>query len=182
MRKWLVWLLILLLPLTMGMDMGRRLTIEADGEIDYESVSGNKAAVSGLIVQGEGYFHLNASSKFNANSYLQDYKMILEAKQNTFMPIRAAVGVLVGEDEYYVSVLEPAIRTELEHTYFVDENNIVIENEVTMYGKYRHFINFENENTKLWERLEHFGLIHLKDALEFTRPEEVIEEATEEGG
>ncbi len=172
MRKWIVWLLILLLPLTMGMDMGRRLIVEADGVIDYESVSGNKVAASGLIVQGEGYLHLNASSKFGANSYLQDYKMILDAKGNTFMPIRAAVGVLVGEDEYYVSVLEPATKAELEHVYFVDKSNINIGNEVTMYGKYRHFINFENENTKLWERLEHFGLIHLKDLITFTKPEE----------
>ena len=173
MKKIIVVLLVLLLtPFLLGMNLNRTTTLEVDGEVDLESVSGNNLVRTGVIVKGEGYMKAALTSRITAIDLSQGYTFYLKAKEGSADPIYAVSGIVIGpieDEQIYVAMIKPQTVGELNQQFNYSADSLSFINEASLFGSYQHFINLENDTTALEERFKAFGLIYVKDLLLFAK-------------
>lgn len=167
-----VFLVLLLTPFLLGMNLNRITTFEVDGEVDLGSVSGNNLVRTGVIVKGEGYMKADLTSRITAIDLSQVYTFYLKAKEGSADPIYAVSGIVIGpikDKQIYVAMIKPQTVGELNQLFNYSADSLSIVNEAGLFGSYQHFINLESNTTALEERFKAFGLIYIKDLLSFTK-------------
>ena len=177
MKKVVIFTVIILMFLTLPVYAQSRLfTLQAEGEIDYLSKTGNQVTTSAVSIQGEGKLDYTMSGKVGALSMEQEHEMAMIGPLTAIIAVFTAAkeyADLKDEDDRYIYALMVA-PGEGKTGYLNAKFNSVTEEKVTTFsmeaeamvdGELRNYIEMKDSNSTLYEELQIRGWAYYLDLL-----------------
>ncbi len=163
--------------------MSRDLSIEFEGEIDYESVTGNNVADTATVVEGSGSGTVENSTRANESSFSHDLAIEVTSDEEK---VKAVAAAQVFDGSIYATKVNPSEG----ETGSIDQDfsaansefpavEIAHKSEIT-HGLYERYIDIEKDGMYLRETLRLLGVGRVMDLLTYEPPEEPEEEEVEE--